>query len=104
MIPFTRQTLCFRITICESSGCNDLSSSLTDSMLALCSVDNCTAVTPLTALSALPNTTRESPALATYKRPLHMILTKQHVPTEAICGLLCHCFFTRDKNSSSVAK
>lgn len=104
MSPFTRQTLCFRTTICESWGCNERSSSLTDSILALCSVDNWIAVAPLTDFSALPNTTRESPAFATYKSPLHITPTKQHDPTDAICGLSAHCCFTIARNSSSVSK
>lgn len=104
IIPFTRQTLCFKTTICESSGCKLRSSSLTDSTLALCSIDNWIAVTPLPALSTLPKTTRESPALATYRSPLHITPTKQHVPTEAICGFIDHCCLTRERNSSSVAK
>lgn len=104
MIPLTRQTLCLRSTICESWGCNDLSSSLTDSLLALCSMDNWIAVTPLAPFSALPNTTRESPALATYSSPLQITPTKQHDPTDAICGFSNHCCLTSDKNSSSVVK
>lgn len=104
MMPFTRQTLCFDTTICGSSGCKLRSSFLTDSRLALCSVDNWTAVTPLPLLSALPKTARESPAFATCRIPLHITPTKQHVPTEAICGFVDHCCLTRHRNSSSVAK
>ncbi len=104
MSPFTRQTLCFNSTICESWGCIDRSSSLTDSILALCSVDSWIAVTSLVALSARPNTTRESPTFAICRSPLHIIPTKQHDPAEAICGLLSHCFFTRERKLSSVAE
>jgi len=102
MMPFTRQTLCFCTTICESLGCRHRSSFLTVSILALCSVDNCNAVTSLVPLSALPKTTRESPAFAIYNNPLHMTPTKQHDPTDAIWGLLSHCFFTSERKPSSV--
>ena len=101
--PFTRHTLCFKTTMCGSLGCNKCNSSLTDSILALCSDDNWTALTSLWVFSVLPNTTLESPAFAIYSNPQHIMPTKQHEPTEAICGLISHCFFTRDKNSSSVS-
>ena len=105
MRPFTRQILCFNTTNCESWGCNDWNSSLTDSIFALCSVDSWRiAVTSLVPLSAPPKTTRESPTFAICKSPLHIIPTKQHYPAEAICGLLSHCLLTRERKLSSVGK
>lgn len=73
-------------------------------MLTLCSADNWIAVVSLVALSTLPSTTLESPAFATYNMPLQIIPAKQHVPVDAICGLLSHCFFTTDRKPSSVAE
>jgi hypothetical protein len=91
MMPFTRQTLYLCMTICESSGCKDRSSSLTDSILALSSVDNCTEAASLVPLSAPPKIARESPAFAIYNNSqLHMTTTKQHDPKDAIWGLLSH--------------
>jgi hypothetical protein len=91
MMPFTRQTFYLCMTICESSGCKDQSSSLTDSILALSSVDNCTEAASLVPLSAPPKIARESPAFAIYNNsPLHMTTTKQHDPKDAIWGLRSH--------------
>jgi len=70
----------------------------------LCSADNWIAVVSLVALSTLPSTTLESPAFATYSMPLQIIPAKQHVPVDAICGLLSHCFFTTDRKPSSVSQ
>ena len=103
MSPFTRQTLCFRTTICESSGCNDFNSCLTDSILALCSADNWTARTSPVALTSLPKTARESPRFATYSVPPQITPTRQQEPTAAIWGFMGHCFTTKEKKSSSVA-
>lgn len=104
MIPLTRQTLCFKTTIPGSSGCNECNSSRTDSKFALCSVDNWMALTSLSALDNRPKTALESPEFAMYNRPPHIIPTKQHDPTEAIFGLMSHCFLTKERNSSSVAR
>ena len=104
MRPFTRQILCFNTTICESWGCNDWSSSLTDSIFAMCSVDSWIAVTSLVPLSAQPKTTQESPTFAICKSPLHIIPTKQHDPADAIWGLPSHCLLTRERKLSSVAE
>uniref|UniRef100_A0A2P2LB07 Uncharacterized protein MANES_02G109800 n=1 Tax=Rhizophora mucronata TaxID=61149 RepID=A0A2P2LB07_RHIMU len=62
--PFTRQTLCFRTTICESSGCKENISCRTDSMATLCSDESWIARTSPVALTSFPRTARESPRLA----------------------------------------
>lgn len=103
-MPFTRQTLCLKTTICESPGCNECSSSLTDSMLALCSTDNWMALISLEPFPDCPNTARESPAFATYSTPLQITPIRQHDPTAAIWGLSSHCFATRERKPSSVAE
>lgn len=101
--PFTRHTLCFKTTICGSSGCIECNSCLTDSKHALCSADSWMARTSPVALTSLPKTARESPRLATYRIPLQITATRQQDPTAAICGFIGHCFATTEQNPSSVA-
>lgn len=102
-MPLIRQTPCFITTICESSGCKDLSSCLTSSILALCSLDNCSAMI-LFDLPKQPITARESPKLATYNVPLQITPTRQQDPIAAITGFIPHVLRTRVRKPSSVAE
>ena len=103
MMPLIRQTPCFMTTICESSGCLDLSSCLTSSILALWSLVNCSAIISL-FLPTEPITARESPKLATYNVPLQMTPTRQQDPIAAISGFIPQDLRTRVRNPSSVAE
>lgn len=103
MMPLMRHTPFFIITICESSGCKDLSSCLTSSILALWSLVNCSA-RMLFDLPKVPITARESPKLAICSVPLHITPTRQQDPTAAINGFSPLVLRTRVRNSSSVAE
>lgn len=103
IMPLIRQTPCFITTICESSGCKDLSSCLTSSILALWSLVNCSA-TILLDLPKEPITARESPTLPTYNVPLQITPTRQQDPIAAIVGFIPHDRRTRVRNPSSVAE
>lgn len=103
MRPLIRHTPCFITTMCESSGCKDLSSCLTSSILALWSLVNCSA-TILSDLLKEPITARESPTLATYNVPLQITPTRQQDPIAAITGFIPHVLRTRVRNPSSVAE
>lgn len=102
IMPFTLQTPCLRATIWGSLGCNSLSSCLTSSKFALCSVDNCMAAIPPVLPTFLPNTTRESPRFATKRVCWNITPTRQHDPTVAILGWVLHNSDTRAVNPSSV--
>lgn len=103
MMPLIRQTPCFITTICESFGCNVLSSCLTSSILALCSLFSCSE-TILFDLPKEPITALESPRLATYNVPLQITPTRQQEPIAAIIGLIPQVLRTRVRNPSSVAE
>ena len=100
-MPLICQTPCFITTMCLSFGCSDLSSCLTSSILALCSLFSCLA-TILFDLPKEPITALESPTLATYKVPLQITPTKQQEPSAAITGFIPQVLRTRVRNPSSV--
>lgn len=102
-MPLIRQTPFFRTTICESSGCKDLSSCLISSLLALWSEVNCSA-TIFLDLPRRPTTALESPRLATYNVPLQITPTRQQDPIAAIAGFIPRDLRTRVRNPSSVAE
>lgn len=103
MIPFMRHTPCFMTNIWESSGCAEMSSFLTSSVLALWSLVNCSA-TILLDLDTEPITALESPRLAIYNMPLQITPTKQQEPIDAIKGFISIVLRTRERNPSSVAE
>lgn len=102
-MPLMRQTPCFITTICESSGCKDLSSFLTSSNLALWSLVSCSA-TILFNLFIEPSTARESPRFATNSVPLQITPTRQQDPIAAINGLSSYALLTRVRKPSSVSE
>lgn len=103
MIPFMRHTPCFITNIWESSGCAEMSSFLTSSVLALWSLVNCSA-TILLDLDTEPITALESPRLAIYNIPFQITPTKQQEPIDAIKGFISIVLRTRERNPSSVAE
>lgn len=103
IMPLTRHAPFLQKTIFGSSGCRDLSSSLTSSLLALWSLVNCSAMT-LFDLLKQPIIARESPALAIYNVLPQITPTKQHDPLAEISGFEWRIWRTWPRNSSSVAK
>ena len=105
IMPLIRQTPRVYTTICESSGWSASSSFLTSSRATLWSFDNRSATTEFFLLSESlrPRTALESPRFATYNSSFEIAPTRQHDPTEAICGRAGNALFTKCKNSSSVA-
>lgn len=103
IMPLTRHAPFLQKTIFGSSGCRDLSSSLTSSLLALWSLVNCSAMT-LFDLLKQPIIARESPALAIYNVLPQITPTRQHDPLAEISGFEWRFWRTWPRNSSSVAK
>lgn len=107
MMPLMRHTPCLSTTMCESSGCNDLSSCLTSSNAALWSLVSCSATILFDLLLLLmeePRTARESPTLAISKVPFQITPTRQQDPTAAIKGFNEQVLLTSVRNASSVAE